>query len=287
MARISNITFAQVAQIADTMKASGARPTARAVRERIGSGSMGTIHKLLQQWAGKASSTDDEDEAPELPSSIANVLMDFVSAQIGEACEKLADELAAAKEAANALAEDNERHAMNYQSQGADLIRALEARAAEQARANALGNELTELKSEASKLRLRANELERELELSRRQTEMFASLQPELATTKAALKDSEQKRLEAEKNNAVLEVRLAEKAAGIDDLSARLAKAESRTEKAEADAKQANNHYHACAARLEAAAREIDEIKKKPKTAPTTKKTTNEKKLDGNNGRTP
>lgn len=35
MARTSNITFGQVAQIADAMKAAGNRPTARAVRERI------------------------------------------------------------------------------------------------------------------------------------------------------------------------------------------------------------------------------------------------------------
>jgi len=48
--------------------------------------------------------------------------------------------------------------------------------------------------------------------------------------------------------------------------------------------KQANNHYQACAARLEAAAREIESLRKKPAStkiaAP--KKTATVKKTDGN-----
>jgi len=48
--------------------------------------------------------------------------------------------------------------------------------------------------------------------------------------------------------------------------------------------KQANNHYQACAARLEAAAREIESLRKKPAStkiaAP--KKTATAKKTDGN-----
>jgi len=109
MARISTVTFAQVATIADTMTAAGLRPTARAVRERLGTGSMGTIHKLIQQWAGKGSADDEAEDAPELPASIASVLMDFVSTQVAEACEPLAEELREAKAAALELAEENER----------------------------------------------------------------------------------------------------------------------------------------------------------------------------------
>lgn len=109
MARTSNITFGQVAQIADAMKAAGNRPTARAVRERIGSGSMGTIHKLLQQWQGKGSEADEETEAAELPNHIQSALMDFIGTEIATACEPLNEELQVAKSDLEEIALDNER----------------------------------------------------------------------------------------------------------------------------------------------------------------------------------
>ena len=55
MPREASITYEQVAAIADSIKASGGKPNPRQVRERHGSGSLGTIHKLFQQWeAGQA-----------------------------------------------------------------------------------------------------------------------------------------------------------------------------------------------------------------------------------------
>ena len=50
MGRDATITPDQVYAIADAIKAEGGKPTLRAVRERLGSGSMGTITKLLQGW---------------------------------------------------------------------------------------------------------------------------------------------------------------------------------------------------------------------------------------------
>lgn len=109
MARTSNITFGQVAQIADAMKAAGTRPTARAVRERIGSGSMGTIHNLLKQWQGKGPSEDDEDK-PDLPQHVTEAIMDFVQTMTAERIEDMADQLRDAQEAADDLARENERY---------------------------------------------------------------------------------------------------------------------------------------------------------------------------------
>ena len=109
MARTTKIDFAQVAQIADSMTAAGSRPTARAVRERIGSGSMGTIHKLLQQWAGKTSAESIEREAAELPASIAEAFSDYVATAIAEACEPLANAATDARLDCEAMAAENER----------------------------------------------------------------------------------------------------------------------------------------------------------------------------------
>lgn len=182
MGRTTNITFGQVAAIADAMKAAGTRPTARAVRERIGTGSMGTIHKLLQQWAGKVAEADEEDDSPELPSSIASTLMDFVSTQVAEACEPLNEELQAAKDAANQIAEDNERMHLAFDEQGRELVNMLE----------------------------QAN-----------------------------------------------------------DLAERLKTCENRADRQTEELKHANNDYQVCAARLEAAAREIESLKAAKAKTPT------------------
>lgn len=109
MARTSNITFGQVAQIADAMKAAGTRPTARAVRERIGSGSMGTIHNLLKQWQGKGPSEDNE-EKPDLPQHVTDAIMDFVSTMTGERIEDMTEQLRDAQDAADDLARENDRY---------------------------------------------------------------------------------------------------------------------------------------------------------------------------------
>lgn len=108
MARETTITFGQVAQIADTLKASGQKPTSRAIRERIGSGSMGTIHKLLQQWKGKAAPDTEDTDAPEIPSAVIKAMTDWITTAAAEAAEDAGEELADLKEENKALTEENE-----------------------------------------------------------------------------------------------------------------------------------------------------------------------------------
>jgi len=263
MARTSTITFGQVAQIADAMKAAGNRPTARAVRERIGSGSMGTIHKLLQQWQGKASEADEDSEAAaELPMHIQNALMDFIGTEIATACEPINEELQAAKEAAEELATENERLSRLIETLEKDSYNAEMARSSEKARADALHRELAEAKAHLAEANARNTEYLRDLDRSQRQTEMLASLQPELAQARTALTSSEAARIEAERSTAVLSAQLVAKSEKANELEARLKTAESLVVAKDGELKQANNHYQACAARLEAAAREIESLRK-------------------------
>lgn len=109
MARETTITFGQVAQIADTLKASGQKPTSRAIRERIGSGSMGTIHKFLQQWKGKAAPDTEDTDAPEIPSAVIKTLTDWIATAAAEATETASDQIDEMKEEAAQLAADNEQ----------------------------------------------------------------------------------------------------------------------------------------------------------------------------------
>lgn len=269
MARTSNITFGQVAAIADAMKAAGTRPTARAVRERIGSGSMGTIHKLLQQWAGKVAEADEEDDSPELPSSIASTLMDFVSTQVAEACEPLNEELQAAKDAANQIAEDNERMHLAFDEQGRELVIMLEKYAASNATLDQTRAVLADHESEVFKLRAQVSELLLELDRSKRQTEMLANLQPDLAKAQQHLAEARNGREDAQRDAAVLGAQLAAKTEQAYDLAERLKTCENRADRQSEELKHANNDYQACAARLEAAAREIESLKAAKAKTPT------------------
>lgn len=109
MARTSTITFATVAKIADTMKAAGIRPTSRGIRERIGSGSMGTIHNLLKQWQGKAPGEDEEGETIDIPAHVQKAIADFVQTETAQALEAQSEEMEATREGADDLARENER----------------------------------------------------------------------------------------------------------------------------------------------------------------------------------
>jgi len=269
MARISNITFGQVAQIADAMKAAGTRPTARAVRERIGSGSMGTIHKFLQQWTGKTAEQDDDTETAELPSHIQTALMDFIGTEIATACEPLNEELQEARSALDDIAQDNERMHRSYEQQSEDLDRANEERAAAMAQLNLTRETLDKANNKLTELAKQNSELTRELDRAQRQIEILASLQHDLATTKAALEECSRARIDAEKNAAILAAQLDAAKQRNTDLCERLELTEKRATSNEAEMKQANIHYQACAARLEAAAREIDALRnQKSKTTP-------------------
>lgn len=281
MARISNITFGQVAQIADTLKAAGTRPTARAVRERIGSGSMGTIHKLLQQWQGKASAEDDKGEASALPDHIQKALMDFIGTEIATACEPINEELQEAKEATEQIAEENIRletvidRLQHERDEVQNNYASLKGSIAE------IRHEASEAKEQWKNLQASNTELLRELDRAQRQIEMFANCGPELEKTKAALAQSEENRFAAEKDAAVLAAQLDASKRQAQDLADRMKAAEISKRNKEDELKQANNHYQACAARLEAAAREIESLRKpKPATQPKAKSTT-AKKITG------
>ncbi|MBS1157778.1 MAG: mucin-associated surface protein [Proteobacteria bacterium] len=282
MARTSNITFGQVAAIADAMKAAGNRPTARAVRERIGSGSMGTIHKLLQQWTGKGAADDEETETAELPTHIAKALMDFIGTEIATACEPINEELQQAKETAEQIAEENIRleGVIDRLQRERDEIQnnyaSLKGSIAE------IRKEADEAKIQWKNLQASNTELLRDLDRAQRQLEIVTNLQPDLVKAQTALAESERFRINAEKEVAVVHAQLAAEVEKTKELRQRAGDAEAKANARETELKQANNHYQACAARLEAAAREIESLRKtkatpQPKAKPATAKKTTTK----------
>ena len=261
MARTSNITFGQVAQIADAMKAAGNRPTARAVRERIGSGSMGTIHKLLQQWQGKGSEADEETEAAELPNHIQSALMDFIGTEIATACEPLNEELHQAKADLEEIALDNERLNRAYDQQCGDVERLISDLANAKGQLMTIKDEFAEVKTEKERLQSVVNEQLREIDNLLRQRELFAALPHELSMLKQAHDDLNVDFAKANTERAVLSAQLNAAAERADDLAARLANAEKRNATQEVELKTASTTAQSATAELSAIARELAEIK--------------------------
>lgn len=261
MARTSNITFGQVAQIADAMKAAGNRPTARAVRERIGSGSMGTIHKLLQQWQGKGSEADEETEAAELPNHIQSALMDLIGTEIATACEPINEELQTAKEEAEQIATENERleNIIERLTTERDEAQRNQAISASLHRREQIEHE--EAKAELAKLRKTINELGRDLDRSERNAELFAALPLELSMLKQAHEALANDFAKANTERAVLSAQLNAAAERGDDLAARLANAEKRNAAQEVELKTAGTTAQRATAELSAIARELAEVK--------------------------
>lgn len=121
MAREATITFEQVATAADNLKAQGSKASARAVREVLGSGSMATVLKLLQQWQGgqvRQSDVIDDTIDPSVLRAISNQIATRVQEATADTTARLADLQAEA----DAIIIENERQAVELDVQSTELV---------------------------------------------------------------------------------------------------------------------------------------------------------------------
>lgn len=251
MGREATITPEQVHAIADAIKAEGGKPTLRAVRERLGSGSMGTVATLLQQWR----SGQERQTATHLvlPPSLQRVILEFMASELSAARAPLEAELAEQQQAAADLATENERQTGTIEGQAG----ALEALAAEKAtaegKAEQLATDLSGAKEEAIRERQAAEQARTELAKAMLRLEAMPRLEDDLAVIRADLARERQGRIEAEQLAAVLAAqksdlagRLADAKADIERVSQQLDKVQARAEQqaeALADARVAIQTY--------------------------------------------
>ncbi|MDO3615292.1 DNA-binding protein [Ralstonia pseudosolanacearum] len=169
MAR-QGISYEQVANAADTLVAEQLKPTLTAVRERLGSGSMNTIHRHLTAWQGR-----QKPAARKLGELNPRVL------------SALGSELSRAAEDAAAEAEGALAQAMSEMAVLASTGEALEAER------DALAQELQQVATERDKLAGKAAEQAAEIDRLNTESERERA---ELATVRRALAQVEL-RLEA------------------------------------------------------------------------------------------
>lgn len=115
MPREASITYDQVANYAEAIKCEGGKPTPRLIRDRHGSGSFGTIHKLFQQWEAKHAQVIEATLT--LPPSLQRTILEFVRSELSAGHVDLEARLAQAASSTEDLATENERQATQLETQ--------------------------------------------------------------------------------------------------------------------------------------------------------------------------
>ena len=237
MGRESTITYEQVAAIADAMKTEGAKPTSRAVRERLGNtGSMGTINKLLGRW--KAGQERQISAALVLPPALQRVLLEFMDTELTAARTALEAELADQQQEAADLAAENERQVIENDAQ-ADTIELLRAEVStHQGRAGQLESDLVVSRDEAARERSGAELARTELTKAQLRLEAMPRLEADLVAVRDVLEAERTARQQAKEDAAVL-------ASKLEAAERRIAENEARSTKAEAATKAAGQQHTA------------------------------------------
>ena len=235
MGREANITPDQVHAIADAIRAEGGKPTLRAVRERLGTGSMGTVSKHLQQW--KAGQERQAATELALPPALQRAVLDFMATELAAARAPLEAELADQQQTAGDLATENERQATTIENQAGELEALAADKAAAEGKAEQLAVDLATAKEETVRERQAAEQARTELAKAMLRLEAMPRLEADLTAIRAELAKERQGRIDAEQQAAVLtaqkadlEGRLVDAKKGADRSAEQLQKAQDRAE---------------------------------------------------------
>ena len=265
MARETTITQEQVNATADAIRAEGQRPTARAVRERLGSGSMATVLKFLQGWqAGQVRTVD----APvTLPASLQRALVDCIAQEVAAARANLGDELTAAQQANADLIAESERQAATIEA----YLETLETFQSEKAE---LAGRLAQVESAFEKAnddlvaeRAAAERARTELAKAQLRLEALPDIEAQINALRTALDQERAAKTDAEKTAAVALAKLEATERALVAAEAATEKAEKRAAQATQELSTARVQVQAQQTALDTAARECDDLRKQTKEA--------------------
>ena len=205
MGREANITFEQVCGIADSIQAEGGRPTLRTVRERLGTGSLGTVSKMIQQWKGSQDRRATTDLA--LPPALQRALLDFMGTEIAAARAPLETDIADYQSAAGDLATENERQAATIRDQAAQIEAVTSAKAEAEGKATQLTSDLATARDEITRERQAAEGARIELAKTQLRLEGLPRLESEITALRTDLDRERQGRTQAAQEAAVWKAR--------------------------------------------------------------------------------
>lgn len=146
MGRQASVTIEHVKTAVAALRAEGKTASSRNVREKLGTGSMGTISKLLQQCLDDKEGTPDS--LRQLPPELQRVILAFADQQAEAARTQIGEELISCKLEVAGLAEDNERLTTIIEDLRMQLAQALSGRAAAEGRVEQVLGELAGAREE-------------------------------------------------------------------------------------------------------------------------------------------
>lgn len=204
------ITYTQVAAVADALAAEGIEPTKDSVRDRLGTGSDGTVHRHLKEW--RKVRTQVAAAPVELSKAVSDsILCDIERAKAAVRAE-LGGKLVTAEEEASSLAITCEELEDELEIRREEISALLEEKAVFVNNEERLAAEIKRLTTEGWRDREIIEQGRTEVAQLRNKLELHETTLTEQSRTIEMLKaenDSEmKKRIDAEKDAAVLAAKL-------------------------------------------------------------------------------
>lgn len=201
MPREATITYDQLVRYAEAIKAEGGKPTPRQIRDRHGSGSFGTIHKLFQQW--ESTQALAIEAALSLPPSVQRAILEFVRHELSVGRADLEERLCQATTSAEDLATENERQAALIDEQLVTIESLRGEKAALAGRLAEIENVIGTHREDAVRERQAAEVARTEVAKLMLRLEGFPRLEAELAELRKECQLIDRSRQEVEKELAV------------------------------------------------------------------------------------
>lgn len=243
MPRESTISFEQVATYAEALKNEGIKPSARLIRERHGSGSLGTVSKLFQEWS--AGQVRRNETNVSFPHAIQQAILDFVSHESMVARANLEGKLNEVHVAVADLATENERQAAQLESLKSQIEDLHKEKASLGGRVEQMESDLAEVRNEAVRERQAAESARTDLAKAQIRLEHLPRLEADLAAAREECHASDQRHQEVERDLAVARTELmsAEQSRNeaVLSFSARLADAQEQMRQLAAQAKESRD----------------------------------------------
>lgn len=271
MGREATISFEQIAAIADAMKIEGAKPTSRAVRERLGNtGSMGTINKLLGRW--KSGQERQVSAALVLPPALQRAILDFMDMELTSARVTLEAELTEQQQEAADLATENERQIVENESQAQTIEQLRSEVSTHHGRAGQLESDLVLAREEGARERSGAELARLELAKAQLRLEAMPRLETELGSVRVVLESERLARVAAEQNAAVSAAKHEAAERRANESEARAVKNEEKADSLDRELKSLTTLVQSFQSKLENGAKELLDSKNAVATAQDTAK---------------
>lgn len=204
MARDS-VAREQVFAAAESLVARGEKPTSRAVREELGTGSMSTVLGHLRAWQARR----DEPPAPraELPPAMLNMLSEFVGREIAKARAEIEEALGEARTSIGDLLREAQARDEALDEAGAEIAALRDERERLEGRIVAREEDVARLTTERDKALREAEEARTETAKACLRLEGVPRLEAELDRLRETLSRESAAREAAERKAAVEEAR--------------------------------------------------------------------------------